>query len=49
MYALMSYQIALVSEFLFTHITRIWALTAMYALMYYQFALYIECLITHVT
>jgi len=49
MYALMCSQIPLVSEFPFTYITRIWALTAMYALMYYQNALYPECFVTHVT
>jgi len=49
MYALMSYQIALVSEFLFTYITRIWMLTAMYTLMCYQIALYAEFLFTHIT
>jgi len=39
MYALMFYQSALMCEFLFTYITRIWALTAMYAMMCYQIAL----------
>ena len=58
MYALMCYQTALLSEFLFTHITRKRALTAMYALMCYQItamyalmcyqiALCTECLITY--
>ena len=49
MYTLVGFQTALLSEFLFTHITRIWALTAMYALMYYQSAVLSEFLFTHIT
>jgi len=49
MYALMFYQSALLCEFLFTYITRIWALTAMYTLMCYQIALYAEFLFTQIT
>ena len=49
MYALMSYQIALLTERLVTRITSIRALTSMYALMSYQIALSTERLITHFT
>jgi hypothetical protein len=49
MYALMSYQMALVTEFPITYITNMTALTSMYALMSYQMALVTECPITHIT
>ena len=49
MYALVGFQTALVSEFLFTQITRIWTLPRMYALMSYQFTLLTEFLFTHFT
>ena len=49
MYALMIYQIALITECLITHFTTIRVLTTMYALMSYKTALDTECLITHTT
>jgi hypothetical protein len=49
MYALMSYQMALMTECHITHRTGIWALTTMYALMSYQMTLFTECLVTHFT
>ena len=49
MYALMYYEIALITVCLITHITCITAFTSMYALMYYKIALITECLITHIT
>jgi hypothetical protein len=49
MYALMCYEMALLNEWLITHITSIRTLTAVYALMCYQIALFTECLITHIT
>ena len=42
MYSLMSYQTALVTEYLITHITCIKAITSMYALMCYETALLTE-------
>ena len=49
MYALVFYQIALLTECLITHFTSQMALTTMYAFVCYQTALYTECLITHFT
>jgi len=49
MYAFMSYENALLFEFLSTYITRIWTLPSMYAFMFYQSALLSEFLTTHVT
>jgi len=42
MYALMSYEIALVTECLITHMTSIRSLTTMYVLMSYQMSLVTE-------
>ena len=49
MYVLMFYQIALLTECLFTHITLIRALTTMYVLMFYQIALLTMPFYTHHT
>jgi hypothetical protein len=49
MYALMWYQIELMTECLITHFTWIWSLPRMYAWMWYQTELMTECLITHFT
>ena len=49
MYALMSYQTALVPECLVTQITSIRELTTMYAMMCYLIAPTNECFITHIT
>ena len=49
MYALMNFQMALITEGLITHITSIRALTTMCPFMCYQTALLTECLITHFT
>ena len=49
MYALMSYQIALLTECLITQITGISTLTTMYAMMCYLIAPTNERFITHIT
>ena len=47
MYVLMCYQTALLTEFLFTHITNTWALTNIYGLMNIKHNLLTECLPTY--
>ena len=48
-YALVFYQIALMTECLITHFTTIRALTTMNVFVFYQITLWTECLITHFT
>jgi len=49
MYALMCYQMALLTKCLITHITGIRALNTMYALMFYQTALMTVRFLTYFT